>query len=100
MSYGRYGHPVIWPSDWQAFTPAQKGTWMREFILRAHGARAHAIGRVLLGWSRYLRRRRHMRDLAELSAMDDMMLRDVGVSRCQVRGAIWSGADLKPLRRS
>jgi uncharacterized protein YjiS (DUF1127 family) len=39
-----------------------------------------------------------MRDLATLSAMDDMMLKDIGVSRCQVRGAIHSGTDLKPSR--
>ena len=65
---------------------------------RAPGAATHAIGRVLLGWARYLRRRRYMRDLATLSAMDDLMLRDIGVSRCQVRGAIESGTDLKPAR--
>jgi uncharacterized protein YjiS (DUF1127 family) len=39
-----------------------------------------------------------MRDLATLSAMDDFMLRDIGVSRCQIRGAIESGTDLKPAR--
>ena len=38
------------------------------------------------------------RDLATLSAMDDMMLKDIGVNRCQIRSAIESGADLKPLR--
>jgi uncharacterized protein YjiS (DUF1127 family) len=39
-----------------------------------------------------------MRDLAALSAMDDMMLQDMGVNRCQIRGAIRSGTDLKPAR--
>ena len=39
-----------------------------------------------------------LRDLATLSAMDDMMLKDIGVNRCQIRGAIDCGTDLKPLR--
>ena len=88
MVYGHHGFPVTRPSDWQALTPAQKGTLTRRLIRYAHAARSRAIGRVLLGWARFLRRRRYMRDLAALSAMDDLMLKDVGVSRCQVRGAI------------
>lgn len=95
MSHGHYGFPVIWPSNWQALTPAQKGTWTCRFIRRAHRARTRAIGRVLLGWTSYLRRRQNRRDLATLSAMDDLMLRDIGVSRCEIRGAIECGADLK-----
>jgi uncharacterized protein YjiS (DUF1127 family) len=39
-----------------------------------------------------------MRDLATLSAMDDLMLRDIGISRCEIRGAIQSGTDVKPAR--
>ena len=93
-----YGHPIIGSSGWQALTPAQKGAWMHRFIRRAHRARTRALGRVMLGWARYLRRRQYMRDLAELSAMDDMMLKDIGVSRCEVRGAIQSGTDLRPQR--
>ena len=98
MSYGHYGFPVIRPSDWLPLTPAQKGTLMRRFIRQAHRARARAIGRVLLGWARYLRHRQRMRDLATLSAMDDMALKDIGVNRCQIRGAIESGSDLKSVR--
>ena len=98
MSYGYYDRPIVWPCDWQARTPAQKGTWVRRFIRRAHRARTRAIGRVLLGWARFLRRRQVMRDLAELAAMDDMMLKDVGVSRCEVRGAMESASDLKAVR--
>jgi len=98
MSYGHYGHPFMSPGDWQALTPAQKGTWMRRFVRRAHRARTRAIGRVLLGWARFVRRRRLMRDLATLSAMDDMMLKDIGVNRCEIRAAIQSGTDLKPSR--
>ena len=98
MSYSHYGFPVIRPSDWLPLTPAQKGTLVRRFIRQAHRARARAIGRVLLGWARYLRHRQRVRDLATLSAMDDMALKDIGVNRCQIRGAIESGTDLKPLR--
>jgi uncharacterized protein YjiS (DUF1127 family) len=96
MSHCHDGHPAIWPSGWNALTPAQKGNWTRKFVRRVHRARSRAIGSLLLGWTRYVRRRQLRRDLAELSAMDDMMLRDVGVSRSQVRGAIWSGTDLEP----
>jgi uncharacterized protein YjiS (DUF1127 family) len=93
MSYGHYGHPMVWPFARQAVTPAQKAAWTQRLIRRARRARARAIGRLLRGWARYLRRRRHLRDLAALSAMDDMMLKDIGVTRCQVRGALRS--DLK-----
>jgi uncharacterized protein YjiS (DUF1127 family) len=48
-----------------------------------------------LAWRRFLRRRRQLRDLKELSSMDDLSLRDVGISRCEVRGAIWSRTDLR-----
>jgi uncharacterized protein YjiS (DUF1127 family) len=35
-----------------------------------------------------------MHELGELAAMDDFDLRDVGISRCEVRGAIRAGGDL------
>jgi uncharacterized protein YjiS (DUF1127 family) len=53
---------------------------------------------VLLGWARYLRHRQRMRDLATLSAMDDMALKDIGVNRTEIRRAIQEGTDLKPAR--
>jgi uncharacterized protein YjiS (DUF1127 family) len=49
-------------------------------------------------WRRYRRRRRYLRELGELSAMDDLSLRDVGISRCEVRAAIRSGKDLRSAR--
>ena len=98
MNCDHYGHPVIVPSHWKALSPAQKGTLTRLLIRRAHAARSRAIGMVLLGWTRFLRHCQRERDLATLSAMDDMMLRDIGVNRCQLRGAIRSGTDLKPCR--
>ena len=94
MRHGHQDHPISWPYAWQALTPAQKGTLTSQLIRRAHEARAHAIGKALLGWARYLRRRRRMHQLHELSALDDMMLKDIGVSRSVVRGAIESGSDL------
>ncbi len=98
MSYGHYGYPVIRPSEWEVLTPVQKGTLTRRLVRNAHRARTRAIGRVLLGWTRYLRRRRIIRDLAELSAMDDIMLKDIGASRYQIDKAIRSGGDLTPSR--
>jgi uncharacterized protein YjiS (DUF1127 family) len=93
-----YGRLANWPSNWQALTPAQKGMLRSHFIRRARRARAFALRRLLLGWARFLRRRRYARDLAALSAMDDMMLKDIGVSRSQVRGAMLSGIALKRSR--
>jgi uncharacterized protein YjiS (DUF1127 family) len=98
MNYGHYGHPVISPSDWEALTPSQKGTLTRRLVRHAHMARTRAIGRLLLGWTGFVRHRQYRRDLATLSAVDDMMLKDIGVNRCQIRAAIWSRIDLKPSR--
>ena len=98
MSCDHCGHPIILPSCWQTISPAQKGTLTHRLIRRAHTARSRAIGMMLLGWARFLQHRQRERDFATLSAMDDMMLRDIGVNRCQLRGAIRSGTDLKPCR--
>lgn len=94
MRHGHHDNPVSWPYAWRALTPAQKGTLTSHLIRRAHEARAHAIGKALIGWARYFRRRRRMRELRDLSAMDDMMLKDIGVSRSEVRGAIQERSDL------
>jgi len=53
---------------------------------------------IRAAWRRYLRRRRHLHELGELSAMDDLSLKDVGISRCEVRGAIRSRTDLRSVR--
>ena len=98
MSCDHYGHHDTLPSRWKELSPVQKGALTRRLIRRAHAARSRAIGMVLLGWTRFLHHRERERDLAMLSAMDDMMLRDIGVNRCQLRGAIRSGTDLKPCR--
>jgi uncharacterized protein YjiS (DUF1127 family) len=51
----------------------------------------HAIG---MAWRRYLRHRRYLHELGELSAMDDLSLRDVGISRLEIRAAIRFGTGL------
>jgi uncharacterized protein YjiS (DUF1127 family) len=50
---------------------------------------------IRTAWRRYLRRRRYLHELGELSAMDDMSLRDVGISRLEIRAAIRFAADLR-----
>jgi uncharacterized protein YjiS (DUF1127 family) len=45
-------------------------------------------------WMRYRRHQRLRRDLAQLAAMDDLSLKDIGISRTEVRGAIREGTDL------
>ena len=50
-------------------------------------------------WERYHRRRRYLHELGELAEMNDHELRDVGLSRCEVRGAIRLGEDLRSRSR-
>jgi uncharacterized protein YjiS (DUF1127 family) len=71
-------------SEFQAFA-------MWRFAARA----AKAIRPVA---ARYVRRRRQLRELRELCAMDDMSLKDIGISRLEVRAAIQSGADPRSAR--
>jgi uncharacterized protein YjiS (DUF1127 family) len=59
---------------------------------------ARAVPAARRMWSRYLERRVRLRGLAELYARDDMMLKDIGVTRSDVRAAIRSGADLRSVR--
>ena len=85
---------VFRPSDWEALTPSQKGLLMHQLVRRAHAARARAIGHMLLGWARYLSFRRQRREMIELAAMDDMVLRDVGINRFEIGAALRSGTSL------
>jgi uncharacterized protein YjiS (DUF1127 family) len=50
---------------------------------------------ICLAWARYLRYRERLCELAELSAMDDMSLKDIGITRLDIRAAMRSGADLR-----
>jgi len=49
---------------------------------------------ILATWRRFLRQRRYLHELGELSSMDDLSLRDIGISRCEVRAAIRTRSDL------
>jgi uncharacterized protein YjiS (DUF1127 family) len=69
-----------------------RGFGIQYVVLRARGAMRAAM-------QRFLRYRRTLRELRELSAMDDRMLRDIGLSRCEVRGAIRLGIDLRSVQR-
>jgi len=51
---------------------------------------------IRTAWRNRLLRRGRERDLAALAAMDDSMLRDIGISRFEVRAAIRERADLRP----
>jgi uncharacterized protein YjiS (DUF1127 family) len=59
---------------------------------------ARAAEAIRAASARYVRRRRQLRELHELCAMDDMSLRDIGISRLEVRAAIRSGVDLRSAR--
>ncbi len=68
--------------------------WSLEFQRASvwrHGWRA-----IRSAWTRH---RRRQRDLAQLTAMTDFELKDVGISRDQIRAAIREGTDLRSERR-
>jgi len=90
----RYARCAIRRSDWEVLTPSQKGALMQQLVRQAHATRTRAIGRMLLGWARYIRSRRQRRELAELAAMDNLSLRDAGINRFEIGRAIRSGARL------
>ena len=50
-------------------------------------------------WARHLRHRQRQRDLAQLAAMNDFELKDIGVSRDQIRAAIQDETDLRSTGR-
>jgi uncharacterized protein YjiS (DUF1127 family) len=50
-------------------------------------------------WTRYLRHRQRQRDLAQLAAMNDFQLKDIGISRDQIRAALLEGTDLRSAGR-
>jgi uncharacterized protein YjiS (DUF1127 family) len=74
--------------------------WSLEF--QRADARRHmwrAIGVIRSGWMRYLRHRQRQRDLVQLAAMNDFELRDIGISRDQIRAALQEGSLLCSERR-
>jgi uncharacterized protein YjiS (DUF1127 family) len=59
---------------------------------------ARAIAAVWTIWEHYLERRKRLSELTELCAMDDVALKDIGISRLGIQAAIRSGADLRSAR--
>jgi uncharacterized protein YjiS (DUF1127 family) len=94
-------------AGWRALAPAQQSALTSQFVRRAHAARSRAVGKVLSRagrtirrtWSNYLLRRRRQREFAELDTLDDLSLRDMGISRLDIRSAIRSRTDLRSARR-
>jgi uncharacterized protein YjiS (DUF1127 family) len=50
-------------------------------------------------WMHYLRHRQRRRDFAQLTEMSDFELRDIGISRDEIRAAILEGTELRSARR-
>ena len=59
---------------------------------------ARAAQAIRTAWARYVSRRQRWRELRELRAMDDMSLKDIGITRLDIRAAIRSGVDLDSAR--
>jgi uncharacterized protein YjiS (DUF1127 family) len=102
LSHGA-DHPLVFI----VIGPAQR--WQTGFVdmslvpLEYHASTirrfaVHVAEAVRLIWARYLDRRARLRDLAALSAMDDLSLKDIGISRLEIRAAMRSGADLSSSR--
>jgi uncharacterized protein YjiS (DUF1127 family) len=93
-------------AGWKALAPAQQSALILRLVRRAHAARSRTLGRILSrasrtvrnAWSNHLRRRRRQRDFAELITLDDLSLRDMGLSRLDIGSAIRSRTDLRSAR--
>jgi uncharacterized protein YjiS (DUF1127 family) len=74
--------------------------WSLEFQRASAGRHVwRAACAIRSAWMRYLRHRQRQRDLAQLVAMNDFELRDIGISRDQIRAALWEGTGLRSMRR-
>jgi uncharacterized protein YjiS (DUF1127 family) len=63
----------------------------RSAVLRG---RSGAIGSSIVAWWRRLRRERNIRSaIAALESLDDWMLKDVGIHRCQIEHVVRYGDD-------
>ena len=108
------------PFEVRHLTPAQWAALRHDIIRRAHDERSRVLRGVAAGavaaarrtlnaagelrnlvvfaLRRHLARRKRLNELRQLSAMDDNELKDIGISRTEIRSAMWSTARL--LRRS
>ena len=81
---------------YRMLTPMQRAEVKRRVIARAHACRAEAIKgmfRQMLGW---IARRAAM---AQLHALDDRMLKDIGINRGDIENAA-RGVDLPEHRKA
>jgi len=70
---------------------------LQRLSARRHGWRV--VRAMRSAWTRYLRHRQRQRDFAQLAAMNDFELRDIGITRDEIRAAILEGTDLRPEHR-
>jgi uncharacterized protein YjiS (DUF1127 family) len=103
--------------DVRSLNPKQRDALRRHLIREAHAVRARAIRWVLVrafgllrwlpiaamqkiykGWIVYRRRRDRLEGWAQLRAMTDYELRDIGISRSAIRGAVCSDEKDETLR--
>ena len=63
------------------------------------GAWRHVSRAIRSAWMRYLRHRQRQLDLARLVVMNDFELRDIGISRDEIRAALLEGTDLRSAGR-
>jgi uncharacterized protein YjiS (DUF1127 family) len=99
--------------DVRSLSPAQRTALKLRLVREAHAARARAMQQVLARVFRrphwlqpavavirraldkartaHVCRRDRLKGLAQLRAMADHELRDIGLSRSDIRGAVWSG---------
>lgn len=86
-------------AGWKALAPAQQNALISRLVRRAHAARSRAVGLILSrasrilrrAWANYLIRRRRRREFAELVTLDDLSLRDMGISRLDVAAQFGRG---------
>lgn len=67
--------------------------------LRRASLSHHVWRAIRAAWMHYRRHRQIRRDLVQLAAMDDLSLRDIGISRMEIRAAIREGTDLGARQR-
>jgi uncharacterized protein YjiS (DUF1127 family) len=102
--------------DVHSLNPAQRDALKQHLVRHAHAARTQAIRRAFARavglprrlrpamvvqaicdatgkvWAAYIRRRDRWEDLAQLRAMTDYELRDIGLSRSEISATVLSDA--------